>query len=179
MQFDTIKQGLMAGLFYFAVVFFAAFGLGVLRAMYVVPLAGPSLAVAIELPIILSLAWVSCRWFMIKCNAETWEDRGVMAALSFSLLIFAEWAIRFVYDWIILGDGTLPPVVATQTFADGLGLAGQVAFGVLGLVAQSACRNTTTFVLLLRFLQRRSRLDANEDPAGFNAAVAAFLAEGA
>ncbi len=132
-----MKQGVIAGLFYFALVFFVAFGLGVLRALYVVPLTGHALAVAIELPIILSLAWVSCRWFMIKCNAETWEDRGVMAALSFSLLIFAEWAIRFVYDWIILGDGTLPPVVATQTFADGLGLAGQVAFGLFPLIMRT------------------------------------------
>jgi hypothetical protein len=132
-----MKQGVIAGLFYFAVVFVVAFMLGALRTIYVVPLVGQSLAIAIELPIILTLAWHACRWFMIKCSVETWQDRSTMASLAFGLLIIAEWTTRFVFNRFILGDPTLPPIIATQTFTDGLGIAGQVAFGLLPFIMRT------------------------------------------
>ena len=68
---------------------------------------------------------------------ETWQDRSIMAGLSFVLLIFAEWLTRFVFNWFVLGDAPLPPVIATQTFADGLGIAGQVAFGLFPFIMRT------------------------------------------
>jgi hypothetical protein len=132
-----MRQGVIAGLFYFAVVFVCAFALGALRTLYVVPLIGQSLAVAIELPIILTLAWHACRWLMVKCEVAAWQDKAAMAALAFTILNFAEWITRFVFDRFILGDPTLPPIIASQTFADGLGLAGQVAFGLFPLIMRT------------------------------------------
>jgi hypothetical protein len=132
-----MRQGVIAGLFYFAVVFLAGLVLGALRAIYGVPLVGQSLAVAIELPIILTLAWHACHWLMIRCNVATWQDKSVMAALAFGLLIIAEWATRFVFNRFILGDASLPPIITTQTFADGLGIAGQVAFGLFPFIMRT------------------------------------------
>jgi hypothetical protein len=119
-----MRQGVKGGLFYFGAVFALGLILGALRALYVVPEFGQSLAVAIELPFILIFAWFACHWLMIKCAA-------------FALLLVAEWVTRFVFNRVILGDGTLPPVVATQSFADGLGIAGQVAFGLLPLIMRT------------------------------------------
>lgn len=132
-----MRQGVYAGLFYFAVVFVLAAMLGALRTLYVVPEFGQSLAVAIELPFILIFAWFACHWLMIKCAVESWQDRVSMSAIAFALLLVAEWTTRFVFNRVILGDGTLPPVVATQSFADGLGIAGQVAFGLLPLIMRT------------------------------------------
>jgi hypothetical protein len=132
-----MRQGVIGGLFYFGAVFVLGLILGTLRTLYIVPQFGQSLAVAIELPFILIFAWFACQWLMIKCVVERWQDRVTMAGVAFVLLLVAEWVTRFVFNRFILGDGTLPPVVATQSFADGLGIAGQVAFGLLPLIMRT------------------------------------------
>jgi hypothetical protein len=132
-----MRQGLIAGLFYFGAVFVLGAILGTLRVLYVVPEFGQSLAVAIELPFILIFAWFACQWLMLKCGVETWQDRVAMAGVAFTMLLVAEWLTRFVFNRLILGDSILPPVVATQSFADGLGIAGQVAFGLLPLIMRT------------------------------------------
>lgn len=132
-----MKQGAIAGLFYFALVFSAGAVLGTLRTLYVVPQIGPSLAVAIELPVILTCAWQVCRWLMIKCEVETWQDRAAMGSLAMVFLLLAEWVMRFVFARLILGDNGFPPAIATQSFADGLGLAGQVAYGLLPMIMRT------------------------------------------
>jgi hypothetical protein len=132
-----MRQGVIAGLFYFAAVFALGAVLGALRTLYVVPEFGQALAVAIELPFILIFSWFVCHWLMIKCGVESWQDRLAMAAEAFVLLLAAEWVTRFLFNKIVLGDGTLPPAVATQSFADGLGIAAQVAFGLLPLIMRT------------------------------------------
>jgi hypothetical protein len=132
-----MRQGVIAGLFYFAAVFVLGVILGAVRTLYVVPQFGQSLAVAIELPFILIFAWFACSWLMTKCAVERWQDRLAMSGVAFVLLLLAEWVTRFVFLRFILGDGTIPPVVATQSFADGLGIAGQVAFGLLPLIMRT------------------------------------------
>lgn len=132
-----MRQGVIGGLFYFGAVFALGLILGALRALYVVPEFGQSLAVAIELPFILIFAWFACHWLMIKCKVETWQQRVAMAGVAFVLLLAAEWVTRFLFNRVILGDNALPPFVATLTFADGLGIAGQVAFGLLPLIMRT------------------------------------------
>jgi hypothetical protein len=132
-----MKQGAIAGLFYVALVFIAGFVLGALRTVYLVPQIGSSLAVAFELPIILALAWHACRWFMVRCSVETWQDRAAMGGLALTLLLLAEWLTRMIFNRLILGDPTLPPPIATLSFADGLGLAGQIAFGLFPMIMRT------------------------------------------
>lgn len=132
-----MKPGVIAGLFYFAGVFFVGLALGALRTIYGIPLVGQSLAAAIELPIILVLAWHACRWLMIKCSVEIWQDRAMMGSLAFALSLLAEWLTRFVFERFVLGSAVLPQPIATQSFADGLGLAGLVAFGLLPFIMRT------------------------------------------
>ena len=55
------NPSLTAGLAYFAIVFVIGFVLGLIRVPFLVPLLGKLTAVLIELPIILTLAWLICR----------------------------------------------------------------------------------------------------------------------
>ena len=54
-------NSLIAGLAYFAIVFALGFVLGLVRVPFLVPRVGETTAVLIELPIILTLAWLTCR----------------------------------------------------------------------------------------------------------------------
>ncbi|MDQ7010342.1 MAG: hypothetical protein Q9M29_00840, partial [Mariprofundaceae bacterium] len=53
-------KALQAGIAYFAMVFAAGFMLGIVRVMLLAPNVGETLAVAIELPIMLAVSWISC-----------------------------------------------------------------------------------------------------------------------
>lgn len=50
-----------AGAVYFAVVFTVAFGLGMVRVLFVVPRLGPMLAVLLEAPALLLVSLAACR----------------------------------------------------------------------------------------------------------------------
>jgi hypothetical protein len=59
--YRAMGRPIIAGLVYFGCVFAAGFVLGVLRTLFVVPRLGETFAVAMELPIILVVAWIACR----------------------------------------------------------------------------------------------------------------------
>jgi len=59
-----MRKSILAGGAYFGCVFAAGFALGVLRTVLVVTLVGETVAVALELPIILAIAWIARRWLI-------------------------------------------------------------------------------------------------------------------
>jgi len=128
-----MKRALAAGTIYFAVVFAAGFGLGVLRTLFWVPTLGPSLAVAAELPVILTISWLACvrivrRLPMLRIEA------AVMGACAFVLLMAAEAGVSMLLAGRSLSEHL-------SLYAEGphlLGLAGQVAFACFPLV--KVCR---------------------------------------
>lgn len=120
-----------AALAYFAPVFAAGFALGTLRVLLLAPALGGVAAVALELPVMLALAWVAARWaaerFEVPAAAA---PRLAMGGLAFVLLIAAEAALGI---WGFGRGGT--EIVAGFVTAEGiLGLAGQVAFAFVPLV---------------------------------------------
>lgn len=87
---------------YFAAVFAGAFALGVLRVTVILPLTGPLVAVALEVPVVLTLSWI--------VSGRVLRRWPLAMPLGQTLRAFAQ---------------------AMTTPAGSLGLAGQVGFGLL------------------------------------------------
>jgi len=125
------RRTLVAGVAYFALVFAAGFVLGVLRVLVLSPRLGEAVAVAIELPVMLVLAWLVCGWLVrhLRVPAE-WRFRAGMGGLAFALLMAAEALL-----------GTLGQGVSLAAHLEGyvdlprlIGLGGQVLFALFPLV---------------------------------------------
>jgi hypothetical protein len=95
MRHRQVPRSVRAGLAYFAVVFAAGFALGTLRVLVLVPRLGdPLAAVILELPIMLALSWVACRWLVARFDVPTaLVDRLVMGGLAFAVLMLAEFGV--------------------------------------------------------------------------------------
>ncbi len=122
---------LAATLFYFGIVFAVAFGLGVLRVLLIAPLLGPVMAVLLEVPVILGVAWVTAgralrRWPVMGASAARLL---VMGGLAFGLLMLAEAALA-----LAIGTGIADWVRSLATAEGALGLAAQAVFGVVPLM---------------------------------------------
>lgn len=77
-----MMRAALAGLAYFTLVFAAGFGLGTLRVLALAPILGEGGAVLLELPIILAIAWMACRW--IDLASGPFSSGGHMARLYVS-----------------------------------------------------------------------------------------------
>ncbi len=119
----------IAGAAYFAAVFAAGFALGVLRTTVVTPAIGRLAAVAIELPVILAIAWVACG-AVLRRVALTRSEAAMMGGAAFVLLMAAEAALS-----MLLFGRSLPEHFALYARpAHLLGLAGQLVFAAFPLV---------------------------------------------
>jgi hypothetical protein len=118
-----------AALGYFSGVFPAAFVIGAFRVTMIAPHTGPLIAVALEIPIILGLAWIVAGSVLAR-----WPLGGqaclAMGILAFVLLMLAEMAMA------VLLFGQTPRIFLTNiTAASGLlGLAGQIGFAFVPLL---------------------------------------------
>jgi hypothetical protein len=120
-----MKLVLLTGTVYVAAVFAAGFVLGVLRTLVLVPLLGELGAVLVELPVILTIAWLVCTRILRRWPLSSPSALG-MGAIAFLLLMGAE--------------ASLPTLLAGRSLAEHLalysqlphqvGLAGQLAFSL-------------------------------------------------
>ena len=84
-----MKLILLTGTVYVAAVFAAGFVLGVLRTLVLVPLLGELGAVLVELPVILTIAWLVCTRILRRWPLSPPAAVG-MGAIAFLLLMGAE-----------------------------------------------------------------------------------------
>lgn len=121
-----------AGAAYFASVFALGFLLGVIRVGLLEPRLGETLAVLIELPLILAAAWWICialvRYFAVPERIRT---RLAMGAVAFALLMLAEFSLA----WTLSGRSPLMHLAGYRDGAALLGLGGQVTFALFPLLA--------------------------------------------
>ncbi|OAE99916.1 hypothetical protein AYJ54_32020 [Bradyrhizobium centrolobii] len=79
---------------YFAIVFAAGFALGVLRVLVLLPSLGETVAVLLEMPVILTSAWLACRWIITRFGVPKKGTAGlIMGGLAFALLMTAEFLL--------------------------------------------------------------------------------------
>lgn len=116
---------LFAATAYFALVFAAGFVLGVIRTLWLAPALGPLAAVAIELPVILCVAWLACAWVLRRWPLAP-AQAATMGALALVLLLAAEAALS-----LLLAGRSLAEHLALYRLPEHrLGLAGQFAFAL-------------------------------------------------
>ncbi len=117
-----MMQILFSGTAYVVAVFAAGFVLGVLRTLVLVPLLGELAAVLVELPVILTIAWLVCTRILRRWPLSAPEAAG-MGVIAFLLLMLAE--------------AGLSTLLAGRSLAEHLALYAQVPYQV-GLAAQLA-----------------------------------------
>lgn len=118
---------LRPALTYTSLVFAAGFVLGTLRTLFVAPATGQLAAVALELPVMLTLSWIVAGRILAWQAIPPGFARLRFGALAFLLLMAAELALGhwgFGQSW--------QQIAATYRTAPGvLGLAGQIGFGLI------------------------------------------------
>jgi hypothetical protein len=87
----------LAGLVYFGCVFAVGFALGMVRSVFVAPALGEAFAVAVELPIILAVAWLVSRALTRRFEVPALLlPRAVMGTTAFILLMAGEASISLL-----------------------------------------------------------------------------------
>jgi len=128
----SILRAATAGLAYFALVFAAGFALGTLRVVVLTPRLGdPATAVLLELPVMLGLSWMACRWLIARLDVPTAVSaRLVMGGSAFATLMVAELGVS-----VLAFGRTLPAHLEHyRQLPTLLGLAGQMAFAVFPVI---------------------------------------------
>ena len=126
-----MRRAMIAGLVYFAWVFAVAFVVGVVRVLFVAPRLGATVAVLLELPIILAVSWWACGALVTRMAI----DAGARERLSMGLIAFV--VLQTTEALLAIAAFSQSPaqyVGGFSTLAGQLGLAGQIAFALIPLV---------------------------------------------
>ncbi len=120
-----MKRILLNGTAYVAAVFAAGFVLGVLRTLVLVPLLGELAAVLVELPLILTIAWLVCTRILRRWPLSPPSALG-MGAIAFLLLMGAEAGL----STLLAGRSLAEHLALYSQVAHQVGLGGQLAFAL-------------------------------------------------
>ena len=127
MNLRAVSTAVVAGIGYCAIVFAAGFALGVLRILELAPRLGETTAVLVELPPMLLISWIACRWIVAKSHLSSRVgDRLIMGGTAFTVLMAAEVSFSF----LTLGRTFQGHFVHYASLSAQLGLAGQIAFAL-------------------------------------------------
>ena len=126
-----MRDPIFAGIAYFGCVFAAGFALGVIRTVVIAPLTSETLAVAMELPVLLAIAWIACRWLTSQFRVPFGlVSRAVMGAVAFVLLMAGELSISV----LLAGRSIAEHLQLYDEAPHALGLAGQIAFALFPIL---------------------------------------------
>lgn len=124
-------QSIKAALAYWGAIFALGFILGTIRTLWLAPSVGETIAVLIELPVMLAASWFAAKGLVRRFGiASTGQALG-MGALAFVLLMASEAVLV-----VTIGEGLATWLGGWATVPGGLGLAGQVAFGLMPVVVR-------------------------------------------
>ncbi|MES2632984.1 MAG: hypothetical protein V4669_08430 [Pseudomonadota bacterium] len=120
-----MKRAFFTGTIYVLAVFAGGFVLGVLRTLVLIPLLGEVAAVMVELPVILTIAWLVCRRILQRWPLSPLAAVG-MGAVAFALLMVAEAGLSTV----MAGRSLAEHLSLYSQLPHQIGLAGQLAFAL-------------------------------------------------
>ncbi|SHG94544.1 hypothetical protein SAMN02745157_0044 [Kaistia soli DSM 19436] len=112
---------------YFAVVFCAGFILGIIRTLWLAPRVGATLAVAVELPILLAVSIIVADRLMRRFAVRGRREPLFMGGCAFVLLMLAE----FTFAAGLAGTSPATYAASMATPAGALGLFGQILFALI------------------------------------------------
>jgi hypothetical protein len=128
------SQGMRAGALYFALVFATGFGLGGVRTIFLAPAVGELAAVAVEVPIILTVAWGACLLTVRSMRlSPAMADRATMGGTALGLLLVADAIVSVT----LIGNTLAEHLGSYQEPAQLLGLAAQLMFASFPLVVRA------------------------------------------
>jgi hypothetical protein len=120
-----------AGLAYFGVVFAAGFAIGVLRLLFVTPRLGETVAVLFELPLMIALSWLACRWLVTSFGVgPALSSRAAMGGVALAPLLAAEFGIAN----LAFGRALADHLEHYRNLPTLLGLTGQIAFAIFPII---------------------------------------------
>ena len=122
-----MAKAVFAGFAYVVVIFALGFALGTVRVLVLIPAIGETLAVFLELPVMLAACWVVAGFLTRRFIQPGHGSAGVvMGAVAFALLMLAELVVAVsVFD-----RSPSEQVSHWLTIAGAAGLSGQIAFAV-------------------------------------------------
>ena len=125
-----MRNALKAGTVYFFLVFAAGFAFGTLRTLFIAPVIGDLIAVALELPLMLAISWIACRWVLQRIRVPNLTyHRIVMGASAFILLMVAE----VLMSTQLASRDLASHFALYRTLPVFIGLLGQIAFALFPL----------------------------------------------
>lgn len=116
----------VTGILYFLAVFSFAFAMGVARQLAIAPLLGPSVAVLLEVPILVLASWIVARR-LLRYRSLTVLERAVMGATAFALTMASE----AVLSVIMRGQSVADWAATIATPLGLVGLAAQLIFAAI------------------------------------------------
>ena len=126
-----MKAALLAGIAYFGVLFGMGTAFGVARVLYVAPHFSPALALLLELPVMLAVAFVVSSWIADYLQVDSGRThRFAMGGTTFILLIAAEFALSL----LLSGQGSRAATAVPGTWISALGFAAQAVASVFPLM---------------------------------------------
>lgn len=129
------RRTIAAGALYFVMVFAAGFALGTLRTLLLAPWVDALAATLIELPLILGLSWLACRWVLARQPLPPAAALRIGMGTVFLLLL---WSAEILVGLGLMGRNW-PAQWAAFSSASGLtGIAAQLAAASFPLLQRSA-----------------------------------------
>jgi hypothetical protein len=126
-----MTASIRAGLVYFLLVFGCGFVLGTLRVTLIIPRIGELAAVALEVPILLTLSWLICRRLIRRFDVPAVTGpRLAMGAFAFALLMLAELTLSV----LLAGRTPAQHWALYRDLAHQVGLVAQIGFAAMPLL---------------------------------------------
>lgn len=132
-----MNAALRAGAAYFAIIFALGFVLGTIRVLLLTPAVGPTVAVLLELPVVLFASWQVCASLMRRYEVpNSTTARAAMGAFAFALLML----IEFTLATLVFRQSADAYLQGFREMHAVLGLLGQIGFALMPWLQQDGRR---------------------------------------